>query len=473
MENEIADAGILNLSYGDDITYPLYPERDHEAAINFVLGSYRDDPSSIRISVVDVDEFISLGEVTVNLGSAIRDSEPMPMWTAYLADPDGLPGLVDRMQAVGLAHLEMKDGKPTGHYDQDGNWIQRYVLDRQQFADYDRVGKEDYERSWDMAVALAAPRPRDAEGRPRSIRELTPAEREEVMRLAARKMDEASTTPVEAAEARYERMIKLRQMAGDWRAAAAPSSDVTLAVTSEMAGGPTAKLARIGTAQALRQGITEEELFKRVAASGDAVSMDYGDGRTVNEWASDLLEQRGVPALAIEVPEGTKLPSGRDISGMVATIAYFGNSKPGQFEQPGGTPGDTGYQTLSLPRNGVIELVRYDETVERVERTRTSRLIDGAGELAHGVWNERSVEHKRKVATETLTTTAEHLFGAISENPEHVRSLERTSQRMASQVTKVQRSKAQDTPARELSALRQAASGARRVPGEAQRRNQR
>lgn len=459
------------MPYADDITYPLGADLAEDRPIGFIIGAYRDDPTSVRIAVVDPDEYIELGEVTVNLGAALRDSEPMPMWTAYLADPPEMPGLVERMESVGLAHKEMVGEALVGHHGDDGAWMQRYVLDRAQFADYDRVGCANFEDGYDHAIARINPVVRDEAGRPKHLREYTAEQRREIQAAIAKKMTAAlgiaADTPESAAELRHERMATLRERLAPH--GGRPETEMTLPVYMEMAGGPDAKVARIKPSEALRQGLTAEEIEDRVLSSAETLEMK-GDS-TVAQWAMQVIEDRGVPALKLTMPEGTTLPSGRDVSGMVATLPYFGKARPGDFERPGATPEDTGCIGISLPRNGVVTLTGVERSVERVETVRSAKLLHGMDDLSHGQWHERTIAHERVRETSRLDTTVEHLFTAVAANPEHARQVAAAQERMSANR---QRSRAAEqaghtTPAQEMSALRQAAAQARKTTNDNRR----
>lgn len=459
------------MPYADDITYPLGADASEDKAIGFIIGAYRDDPTSVRIAVVDPDEYIELGEVTVNLGSALRDSEPMPMWTAYLADPPEMPGLVERMESVGLAHKEMVGDALVGHRGDDGAWSQRYVLDRAQFADYDRVGCANFEDGYDHAIARTNPVVRDAAGRPKHLREYTAEQRREIQAAIARKMTAAlgiaADTPESAAELRHERMATLRERLTP--EAADLETEMTLPVYMDMAGGPDAKVVRIKPSEALRQGLTPDEIEGRVLSSAETLEMK-GDS-TVAEWAMQVIEDRGVPALKITMPEGTTLPSGRDVSGMVATLPYFGKARPGDFERPGATPEDTGCVGISLPRNGVVTLTGVERSVERVEKVRSAKLLDSTDGLAHGQWHEKRIEHERVRETSRLDTTVEHLFTAIAANPEHARQVAAAQERMSANRERSMAATRTDhaSPHEEMDALKQVAAQARRTTNDNRR----
>lgn len=447
------------MAYGDDITYPLDPETGGEMAVGFVIGGYPDDPTSVRIAVVDPETYIELGDVTVDAGAAVRDSEPMPMWTAYLRDPEGMPGLVERMEQVGLAHKEMTNGSLVGHHAPDGTWRQRYVLDRVQLSDYDRVGKDNYEMSYDNAIVKQAAVMRGDDGRPRSHREFTKEEIEQVQRLVAEKMTKglglSALTPEQAAEARYARMEQSR---GAMAPGVPPSKAgmATLVVDASMVGGPDAKLTRIKASTAMRQGYTHDQLVALTLGSRANVEVD--EGMTVSEWQASLLEDGGIPALKVTMPKGTVLPSGRDVSGMVATIPYFGKALPRDFERPGATPQGDGTVVLALPESGVVSLSLFERRVDRVETVRSAKLIDGADGLAHGQWHERQLKHESVRLAESLETTAGNLFSAVAANPEHARIVDGARQRMRE---KANRDHGPSTPAEEMAALRNAAFSAR------------
>ncbi len=447
------------MAYGDDITYPLDPETGQDKAVGFILGAYADDPTSVRIAVVDPDEYIELGEVTLDVGPAVRDSEPMPMWTAYLADPPGMPGLVERMEQVGLAHKELLDGKLVGHSGADGAWQQRFVLDRVQFNDYDRLGSSNYEMSYDNAIVKQAAISRGDDGRPRLPREYTKDEIQQVQRLIAEKMTAglgvSAPTPEQAAEARHARMEQLRSSmvpsmpAGD-------SAMATLVVDASMVGGPDARLARIKASTAMRQGYSHDQLV--ALTLGSRASVDIDEGMTVSEWQASLLEDTGIPALKVTMPSGTVRPSGRDVSGMVATIPYFGKAKPRDFERPGATPSGDGTVKLMLPASGVVSLALFERNVDRVETVRTAKLIEGADGLAHGQWHERQVSHESVRLKESIETTAGNLFSAVASNPEHARILEAARQRAQDNAARCRKPA---NPADEMTALRNVASAAR------------